>query len=1121
MRKLIYILFIGSSVGMNAQTGSNPSPVNYNIDMYPKTPEAAALSKFVDIPAGNYTGVADFTIPLYTIELDGQKIPIELRYTTTGITVGQIATRVGLGWTLNTGPSLSQQVVGVQDTTFPRPILQNGLQPFPSNDTPGSDYDIAMRASGLRRNGSNPVDIKPDIFTYSLLNDNGKFILNADGTKGVPMPYNQVSIIPSDYFARMNIADEKGFKYIFNKAYDDLKTKNTCAELTVDPEFDFFDPNFKIYKIISTKNKEVKYLYNYSISAKYVNSIMTQERISLSKPSNPPPGPQPYEGFINKCANYTLSKDSPLTEIQFDGGKVLFIYSNQNTNPRLDVSGDVFLTNVIVKNDKDQVIKNYTMSYDYFDSPEPIPSATGIFTNKAEYLLGMNKRLKLISVQDNLTMGNYSFEYFESYLGKTLPYRISNNQDYWGVYNGANNGEKAISLSRYESVNVQSAYLGADKKPNIEYGKLGNLKKIIYPTGGYSEVNYEADEYDISENPIIIYDYNTDYFSHLVNDNTNPPTKATFTITNNSQNKEIIFTGNPSTINQIGACSWNLKKPTGTIEKGTSSGVLPRNDIAGNYEFWIERDENYPTVKCVAKYGFTDVIKTPIDSIFVQKTGSIRVSKIESFDNNNGKITRQYTYKVPTQNHILPYPKTSGVNQGEEMFMSLSTQKYPLGSQHGMVMELIASNNPGWQTASVRGKAVGYSFVQEYYIDHNTPANSYRKEYQFKNEREPQYHDPSSAINVTWKNSGLDRGLLLEEQLFDSAGKPVRKTENEYQYDGYFNNKYSPNSPFGPESMGYGLEIIPTKSFGSPGTGTSYTFENATFVLNNYWIRQKKSTTTEYTPVGDSLQIEKTNFYSPDYKHTYPKETFTTGSMAETLKTNFQYPQDITAASSQYGMMQSLILKNEISDPVVTQTLTDNTVTSEIRTIYDEFASSTGTMTLPKSIYLKKGENAAEEDRKITYNSYDSKGNITQYTMENGTPVSVIWGYNKTQPIVKVEGAIFDNIKSHALITAAITAADNDYFSVQGQTPAETEQSLITTLDNLHKGVDFKDFLLTTYTYDPLVGVQTVTPPSGIREYYFYDSSGRLQSVKIKEKDASGIEVFRIIKENEYHYKQP
>ena len=26
----------------------------------------------------------------------------------------------------------------------------------------------------------------------------------------------------------------------------------------------------------------------------------------------------------------------------------------------------------------------------------------------------MNKRLKLISVQDNLTMGNYSFEYFES-----------------------------------------------------------------------------------------------------------------------------------------------------------------------------------------------------------------------------------------------------------------------------------------------------------------------------------------------------------------------------------------------------------------------------------------------------------------------------------------------------------------------------------------------------------------------------------------------------------------------------------------------------------------------------------------------------------------------------------
>lgn len=36
-----------------------------NIDLFPKTPEAYAFSKFVDIPAGNHTGVANFSIPIF------------------------------------------------------------------------------------------------------------------------------------------------------------------------------------------------------------------------------------------------------------------------------------------------------------------------------------------------------------------------------------------------------------------------------------------------------------------------------------------------------------------------------------------------------------------------------------------------------------------------------------------------------------------------------------------------------------------------------------------------------------------------------------------------------------------------------------------------------------------------------------------------------------------------------------------------------------------------------------------------------------------------------------------------------------------------------------------------
>ncbi|HAO26592.1 MAG TPA: hypothetical protein DCQ68_00740 [Chryseobacterium indologenes] len=52
---------------------------------------------------------------------------------------------------------------------------------------------------------------------------------------------------------------------------------------------------------------------------------------------------------------------------------------------------------------------------------------------------------------------------------------------------------------------------------------------------------------------------------------------------------------------------------------------------------------------------------------------------------------------------------------------------------------------------------------------------------------------------------------------------------------------------------------------------------------------------------------------------------------------------------------------------------------------------------------------------------------------------------------------------------------------------------------------------VTTYTYDPLIGVRSITSPSGIRENYLYDSAGRLEKII----DADG----RVVKEMKYNYK--
>ncbi|MEJ0034332.1 MAG: hypothetical protein WDO15_30130 [Bacteroidota bacterium] len=69
----------------------------------PPSPNAASLGKYGDIPVGYHTGVPNISIPLYELKEGDVNLPVSLSYHASGVRVAEVASWVGLGWSLNAG----------------------------------------------------------------------------------------------------------------------------------------------------------------------------------------------------------------------------------------------------------------------------------------------------------------------------------------------------------------------------------------------------------------------------------------------------------------------------------------------------------------------------------------------------------------------------------------------------------------------------------------------------------------------------------------------------------------------------------------------------------------------------------------------------------------------------------------------------------------------------------------------------------------------------------------------------------------------------------------------------------------------------------------------------------
>ncbi len=210
----------------------------------------------------------------------------------------------------------------------------------------------------------------------------------------------------------------------------------------------------------------------------------------------------------------------------------------------------------------------------------------------------------------------------------------------------------------------------------------------------------------------------------------------------------------------------------------------------------------------------------------------------------------------------------------------------------------------------------------------------------------------------------------------------------------------------------------------------------------------------------------------------------------------------------------------------------------------------------------------------VRFDSYSSSGNLLQYHKENGNNISYVWGYNDMYVIAKVEnaeigkfahtsfedgfpegwvehGSILDysgtntgrKYHCNSFETSVLPAGTyNLHFWAKGHPNFTTAKLKINEtmefdVDDV-KGENFdlkitlanpsrikfkadyinvdevrvcpEDAFMTTYTYDPLIGMTSQTNPQGLTTYYEYDDFGRLKYIKDHEGN--------ILEAYDYHY---
>ncbi|RFM26758.1 RHS repeat domain-containing protein [Deminuibacter soli] len=1106
-------------------------------NIVPPPPDAASLGKYGDVPVNLSSGMANISIPLFNIKTAKLSLPISLSYYPSGIKVNDIASWVGLGWSLNAGGVITRAIRG-RDDFGQKGYYTSATPPLAETLLGQNNWQFLQQAA------MNLTDVEPDYFFYNFLEHSGKYSFTEDKEPFIISYQDPLKVqhFTDGYFV---ILDGQGNQFYFSDKEQTNSYYTTQADSPFPHNAQNYVSSWYLSKIVSyDKSETINFIYS-------TDPPLTINALNYSASINN--YGNVYGNNGPSSMSFTQSAPLRLKEINFTNGKLVFYSSGS----RLDLDQQSRLDSIRLFS-YDNATRVYNRQRGYRFSYGNFTTVGASATDNPLSISSPGYRMRLESLEeiaiDNSQKKSHNF----SYNGTPLPYRGSNAQDLFGYYNGKNNsGLIPQTTGNYDSYPYTIG--GADRGANEIYTQAGILKQIKYPTGGYTNFDYEINRY--ADNKTVI----------------TPVSQSASATGQMNQNAQTTFVA-PSGISgdamvSITISSYNYPgvqtRPYASIADLTAGQTpaqaigSPNNTtnitsyiplVAGHTYQMIAGAFDNSKVFARITITWNQITTTPV----ITNSGGLRIKQVTNYDVNNnivgGEAYRYGANENGNGNLTGPTFALGTYIQNTKTYTGTAGSTGSVSCVPSMGTAMTFNSSSLYDVFNLSNAQINYTEVAKYRLN-IMGATQDKTVYNYSTVSNSVLPVPQAYCNGIYiTNDGWPGSLLLSQTdyaLRTGTFYPVKKVVNSYT-----------NTQL---KKGRGSKI-----------GFSYSFSGCYDQSDPTWYYafdypiysgavQLSNVDTYLYDASDPTKyaLESQHYVYENLDHLQPTSISSTTSDNKNMVTVIRYPADKdiidNLTSTEKSVMDNL-QNNHAITTVIQKTILKNNV--GISTI--NHYRNNGAVAVPDYVEVKRGSGTFE--KRIQFNNYDPSYNLTNVNKVGDASQSYIWGYQYSYPIAMVNGASDANIAATSfeedgfgnwiangnLINNGGLTGDKSYNGTLSKTVGlgqytvtlwcnigvsapvvnGSQGTLTATRGNwrLYKwdlsGVNNitvqcanmdevrlypSGTQMTTYCYVPHVGMISQMDPSGHVVYFEYDALGRLKLTR----DQDG----NIIKSLEYKYQ--